>query len=204
VADDDEAPTELEHVAPEPPSRRRLWLAVAAAVAVLGIAAGVFLATRDSGGDGAEGGATGAEGATTTNGDGESGTTGGSGVTTTTESDADDDGLPDFPADQPDLVEGGQTWALYLAVARDFNIQAPEIRRAQQDARDSGYNVTDAGDLSCDQGAVEALGLDPQGNWVGVALYFPDEESAQAAREAFEARDVAVAGIASVTVTCLA
>jgi hypothetical protein len=168
---------------------------------LVAIGVGVFLATRGSDGEGDEAGATGSEDASTTAGAEEPGTTGGADATTTTEVEGDD--LPEFPPDETNLTHGGQTWALYLAVARDFNIQAPEIQQAEQDAVDFGYDVVGAGELGCDVGAVEALGLDPAGNWVGVAIYFPDESSAEDARAAFEARDVPVAGIASVTTMCL-
>jgi hypothetical protein len=113
--------------------------------------------------------------------------------------------LPDFPAEAP-LGHGEPTWGLYLVVLPEgqASVDSPEFKAAQQAARDAGYSQAEGySGIGCDEGAAEALGVDPNTAWIAPAVYFASEAQADQARAAFEARGQSVAGIAHVTPYCL-
>jgi hypothetical protein len=72
---------------------------------------------------------------------------------------------------------------------------------AEERAAQAGY-VSSTGDLGCDAGAAEALGLDPRSAWGSVAVYFDSEATAETVVAAFATRGGDVMGIAPVTLYC--
>jgi hypothetical protein len=110
---------------------------------------------------------------------------------------------PPLPAFPPQLTptHGNQAWALYLAVVPPGEYEAPELRAADAAAASAGYGEAGGGELTCDQGAAEALGRDPTS--LSAAVYFATEAQAAEARAAFQARGHQVVGIALVTTYCL-
>jgi hypothetical protein len=109
--------------------------------------------------------------------------------------------LPEFPAEFTGLTQGGQAWAVYLAIAPPGQYEGPEITAANGASNEAGYGDSGPGDLTCDQGAAEALGRDPAS--VKAAVYFATQADAAQAQAAFEARGHQVVGIANVTTMCL-
>ncbi|HEV7758950.1 MAG TPA: hypothetical protein VGO78_08170 [Acidimicrobiales bacterium] len=113
--------------------------------------------------------------------------------------------LPEFPPEAP-LEHGKSTWGLYLVVLPQgqASVDSAEFQAAQQAARDAGYSQAEGySGIGCDEGAAEALGLDPNADLIAPAVYFASEAQADQARAAFEARGQHVAGIAHVTPYCL-
>jgi hypothetical protein len=98
------------------------------------------------------------------------------------------------------LEHGGEAWAVYVAVASDFD--APEIAAGAGLLEELGY-FGGGGDLGCDQGAAEALGLDPSQSWTATAVYFETEEDAQAFVNAYESLGHQAVGYALVQTFCL-
>lgn len=94
-------------------------------------------------------------------------------------------------------VHGGTPVAVYLAVSVDSSDSA--LERARAAAAEAGYEAG-GGELGCDQGAVEALGLDPARSWSGVALYFVDQRTADRFVRGYPHE---VVGVAQVTTFCL-
>jgi hypothetical protein len=121
-------------------------------------------------------------------------------LATTTTTAATTTTLPEFPPPASELTHGGESWAVYLAVADVFT--APELEEAQELADTYGF-LAGIGDLACDQGGTEALGLDPNGDWAAVAVYFDGEAEAEQFVDAFEARGHTVAGLGLVETFCL-
>jgi hypothetical protein len=75
---------------------------------------------------------------------------------------------------QPVPVEhGGTYWAVYLGVAEGGS---PELDAAMEFARRLGVKAG-SGDLACDQGAAEVLGV--PADWQGVGVYFATREDAE-------------------------
>jgi hypothetical protein len=112
---------------------------------------------------------------------------------------------PEFPPEDP-LMHGKTTWGLYLLVVpvSESAADTPEFQAAMQAAQDAGYSQGDGySGIGCDQGAREALGLDPNTEYISPAVYFASEDLANQARAAFEARGQNVTGIAHVTTYCL-
>ena len=109
--------------------------------------------------------------------------------------------LPDFPPEFEAVTHGGEAWGLYLALAPSDAYDAPELAAADQAARAAGYGPTGAGSLACDRGAAEALGADPSS--LATVVYFETRAQADQARDAFEARDHSVVGVAHVVTGCL-
>ncbi len=107
---------------------------------------------------------------------------------------------PEFPPERTSLEHGGPTWGLYLAVAAPGDYESPVLQAATAAATAAGYR-SGPGDLSCDQGAAEALGV--EAGAVGVALYFETEAQANQARAAFEAEAQEVVGVVNVTTYCM-
>jgi hypothetical protein len=121
-------------------------------------------------------------------------------ATTTTTVAATTTTLPEFPQTATSITHGGESWAVYLAVAGDFG--APELEEAK--ALADTYGLLDGeGDLGCDQGGAEALGLDPNDEWAVVSVYFDTEADARQFVDAFEARGHTVAGMGLVLTYCL-
>lgn len=81
-----------------------------------------------------------------------------------------------------------------------YDLQDPGLERARARAEQAGYDEVGGGDIDCDQGAREALGLDPDRDYYAVALYFPDRPTAQQFVDAYEP---GVVGIADLTTYCL-
>ncbi len=103
--------------------------------------------------------------------------------------------VPEAPADAT-LEHGGTYWAVYLWVGETADAKA---EAAVARAADLGY-TTGVGDLACDQGAAEALGVAPDQSGSAVAIYFDSRADAAAASGLFEPAPV---GIARVTTFCL-
>jgi hypothetical protein len=105
---------------------------------------------------------------------------------------------PDVPPAATPIEHGGTYWALYLALAADANDPAFADWSAHAEA--AGY-ATGPGDLACDEGAADGLGVPPE--WFGVAVYFSTLDDAEAARAWFGMTYGEPAGIARVTTFCL-
>jgi cytoskeletal protein RodZ len=105
---------------------------------------------------------------------------------------------PNWPPQVDQLVHGGTYWVAYLAVADRSD--DPSLEQAAGPARAIPFTVSVGGQLACDQGAVEALGLDPDVDWSATAIYFPGEEFARRFVDLYEPE---VVGIAQVQTYCL-
>jgi hypothetical protein len=84
-------------------------------------------------------------------------------------------------------------WAVYLAAAPS------DLDAAVRVANDAGYQAG-PGDVNCDEGARQVLGVPD--NTMVVGLYFDTQAQATQARAAFEARGHQVAGVAHIKVFC--
>jgi hypothetical protein len=105
------------------------------------------------------------------------------------------------PADPPPatpIEHGGTYWGLYLAVAADAD--EPEFIEWSAQAEAAGY-TTGPGELACDDGAADGLGVPV--DWFGVAVYFSTREDAETASAWFAANHGEPHGIARVTTYCL-
>lgn len=91
-------------------------------------------------------------------------------------------------------------WAVYLAVGHSS--ADPGLERAQQKAASVGYTAV-LGDLACDQGAIEALGLDQFDFWAAATLYFATRAGAHTFVASYTADVAKVVGSAEVTLGCL-
>ncbi|KQY22867.1 hypothetical protein ASD16_09645 [Cellulomonas sp. Root485] len=80
---------------------------------------------------------------------------------------------PATPPQAADLVHGAVVWGTYVAVVDSFD--SPEADAAEARITELGYQPSE-GDLGCDQGAAEALGL-PENASV-VSTYFATEQDA--------------------------
>lgn len=99
-------------------------------------------------------------------------------------------------AQQPDhLTHGGEVWGVYVAVVDAFDSAAAAEATAR--IEDLGYQAG-VGDVSCDAGAVEALGIPDQ--TLVVSAYFVSEQDAQLFAETYGGD---VLGIVDVTLRCL-
>jgi hypothetical protein len=112
---------------------------------------------------------------------------------------------PEFPPEKQVLGGGDHglvSWGVYLAAFPEGTPEAPQAVSALESMDNAGYR-TDPGytGVNCDEGAADALGIEPQ-SWV-VVVYFETEEQANQAREAFEARGQGVLGIVGVRTYCL-
>jgi hypothetical protein len=104
---------------------------------------------------------------------------------------------PSFPP-QAGAEHGAKQTAVYLAVA--YSADDPKLKRAEAQAKAVGYDNVGIGDIGCDQGAREALGLDVDRDYYGAAVYFADRGTAQQFVDAYEP---GVVGMADVTTFCL-
>lgn len=106
------------------------------------------------------------------------------------------------PTLPPEVVpeHGGTFWGLYLAAAPSTD--DPEIARWTERMETIGYTPS-VGDLACDDGAADALGIDP--GWSRVAIYFDTREEAETAAGTIEiSLELGTPiGVARVTTFCL-
>ena len=108
-------------------------------------------------------------------------------------------GAPVVWPDEATPVHGSRVWAVYLAVGSpDSDGDRHMLGEAASYARGLGYAGSGIGEVSCDQGAAEALGLDPADH--RVAVYFPSSARAQEFVAVYDRQDV---GSAQVTTYCL-
>ncbi len=107
--------------------------------------------------------------------------------------------LPAFPPIKESLSHGSEAWAVYLAVGVSDD---PALGEAALLLQDLGFR-SGVGDLGCDWGAGELLGLDPTEFWDAVAMYFETEAHAEAFVEAMEARGHGVVGWGLVHTYCM-
>jgi hypothetical protein len=105
--------------------------------------------------------------------------------------------LPDFPALKERLSHGGEAWAVYFAVGE---YEDPGLAATTAVLADLGF-PSGVGDLGCDLGAAELLGVDS--SLAGVALYFDTEADAAAFVDAYEARGYEALGWGLVNTYCL-
>ena len=73
--------------------------------------------------------------------------------------------------------QGGRYWAVFVAVA--VAEDDPKLRQAAADLRDAGYDAHGEGSLACFQGAIQALGLPPDAEYVEVDVLFRDFATAE-------------------------
>ena len=110
--------------------------------------------------------------------------------------------LAPLPPTQEQPVHGGDAWAVYLAVSTD--ISGPEIADAIALLEDLGYVAGwGSGDLACDQGGAQAVGVDPSDNYAVVGAYFDTALDAARFVVALDARGHSVLGIGLVQTYCL-
>jgi len=109
--------------------------------------------------------------------------------------------LPEFPPEFAGMAHGQPAWGLYLAIAPPDQWESPEIEAASAAAEAAGYGPAGGGDINCDNGATEALGVEQ--NSVASAVYFETEALANQAKAAFEARGTEVVGVVYVTTYCM-
>lgn len=91
-------------------------------------------------------------------------------------------------------------WAVYLALGHSS--AGPALDTALRQAASVGYTGVQ-GDVACDKGASEALGLDQYDYWTAVTLYFATEKDARGFVASYQAQVAKVAGVARVNVGCL-
>ena len=96
--------------------------------------------------------------------------------------------------------QGDPVWAVYLALAHAGD--DPAIDAAVRKASGAGYTAVQ-GDLACDQGAIEALGLDQYDYWSAATVYFANRKDAADFVASYQAEVGEVAGSAQVNVGCL-
>jgi hypothetical protein len=92
------------------------------------------------------------------------------------------------------VEQGGRYWAVYAVVAE---ARSAELDEAFNRLRDLEVTVGGFGELACDEGAAEALGVDPSLH--GVAVYFERKADAQAFAASL---DPPPAGVARVRTFC--
>jgi hypothetical protein len=110
--------------------------------------------------------------------------------------------LAPLPPAQEEPVHGGDAWAVYLALSTD--ISGPEIADAIALLEDLGYVAGWAiGDLACDQGGAQAVGVDPSDGYAAVRAYFETVLDAARFVVALDARGHSVLGIGLVQTYCL-
>lgn len=111
--------------------------------------------------------------------------------------------LPAFPPIKESLSHGGEAWAVYIAAEVQGDLAGDLVLgEAAQLLLNLGFRGG-GGDLGCDQGARELLGLDPELFWHGVGMYFETEADAQAFVVAMEARGHSVLGWGLVYTYCM-
>jgi hypothetical protein len=96
--------------------------------------------------------------------------------------------------------DGESAWAVYLAVAHSSS--DPAMQAAQEEAAKVGYGAV-IGDLACDRGSMEALGLDEHDYWTGAVLYFKTKTDATDFANSYLASGGTVIGTAKIGLGCL-
>jgi cell division septation protein DedD len=96
--------------------------------------------------------------------------------------------------------DGESAWAVYLAVAHSSS--DPAMQEAQEDVAKVGYGAV-IGDLACDRGSIEALGLDEHDYWTGAVLYFRSQKDAEDFASSYLASGGTVIGTAKIGLGCL-
>lgn len=110
--------------------------------------------------------------------------------------------LAPLPPAQEEPVHGGNAWAVYLAAATD--ISDPEIADAIALLEDLGYVAGwGSGDLACDRGGAQAVGVDPSDGYAVVGAYFDTVLDAARFVVALDARGHSVLGLGLVRTYCL-
>jgi hypothetical protein len=102
------------------------------------------------------------------------------------------------PAPKPlgaEVKQGSSAWAVYLAWGKSTN--EPAMKSSAQRATQEKLNPS-VGELRCDSGAIEALGVSE--SLLAVRVYFATED---AARRFAEQRTPRPVGIANVKTMCL-
>jgi hypothetical protein len=96
--------------------------------------------------------------------------------------------------------DGESAWAVYLAVAHSSS--DPAMQAAQEEAAKVGYGAV-IGDLACDRGSIEALGLDEHDYWTGAVLYFKTKTDATDFANSYLVSGGTVIGTAKIGLGCL-
>ncbi len=96
--------------------------------------------------------------------------------------------------------QGHSAWGVYLAVAHSSS--DPALKSAQAQVAKVGYGAV-IGDLACDHGAMEALGLDVHDYWTGAVLYFANKKDAQDFASSYLVAGGTVIGTAKIGLGCL-
>ena len=111
-----------------------------------------------------------------------------------------------WPPQHYDLVQGGRTWIAYLVAvptAANGGFVPLEDEPTNLAAESLGYEPG-LGEIACDQGAVEALGLDDSHGWMTVSIPFGSEDDAHRFVDRFVTETgLPVVGAAEVTTYCL-
>jgi hypothetical protein len=106
---------------------------------------------------------------------------------------------PSWPKALGEPSQGDPVWAVYLAVGHSAGDAT--LAQAAAQASGVGYQAV-VGDLACDGGAIEALGLDQYDYWTGATLYFATEQQARGFAAAYTAKVAAPKGLSKVNVGC--
>ena len=113
---------------------------------------------------------------------------------------------PSFPPAAAGVQQGDAVWAVYLAVVRvgeDGQAEDPsgDMARAREQAATAGYERdVGGGQVECDQGAREALGLDPDRGYQTASIFFATRADAEQFVAAYEP---GVVGLAEIRAYCL-
>ncbi len=107
--------------------------------------------------------------------------------------------LPDLPDPKTEFEHGGTAWAVFLAAGGPDDATLAD---AVDVLDDLGY-VSWPGDLWCDWGGYELLGLDSSEGLMAVGVYFDTEVDAMAFVVGLDARGIGVAGWGLVETYCL-
>lgn len=106
-----------------------------------------------------------------------------------------DAGAGEWPPASTTVVHGSEKWATYVAVTPTTD--DPAYAAAQQRLEELGY-PGGGGEIGCDRGAAEALGVTQSA--IGVAVYFDSQADAETFAEMYGPEAV---GTAQVTTWCL-
>lgn len=108
--------------------------------------------------------------------------------------------LRPFPPAKQTFEQGGEAWAIYLAVANDFD--AAELDEAVAVADSYGY-FAGVGDINCDVGAAAAVGVPESGSEAVVGVYFDGLVDASLFVVALADRGQDVVGMGRIQTFCL-
>lgn len=96
--------------------------------------------------------------------------------------------------------QGDPVWAVYLAVGHSATDAA--VEQAVRAAAGVGYQAV-VSDIACDDGAMQALGLDEYDYWSGATLYFATRADATTFAASYTAQVAKPKGLAKVNLGCL-